>query len=54
MLWVALVLVVLGVLFLFIIPWLGLPVGVVGLLLLIWFFVAARRATDASAPPPAP
>jgi Flp pilus assembly protein TadB len=41
----ALALVVLGVVFLFLIPWVGVPVGIVGLVLLVvWLLGFGRRA----------
>ncbi len=47
MLPLALVLVVVGVIFLFVIPWVGIPVGVLGLILLVVYVVGSgRRATS--------
>jgi Flp pilus assembly protein TadB len=47
MLALAIVLLVVGVVLLFIIPWVGIPVGIVGLILLAVYFVGAgRRATE--------
>jgi Flp pilus assembly protein TadB len=47
MLAVALAAVVVGIVFLFIIPWVGIPVGIVGLILLgVYLFGAGRRATQ--------
>ena len=38
---------VVGVIFLFVIPWVGIPIGVVGVALLIAYFVgASRRAAE--------
>jgi Flp pilus assembly protein TadB len=46
MLAAAIALVVVGVVFLFLIPWVGIPVGAVGLLLLVLYVVGwTRRAT---------
>jgi hypothetical protein len=46
MLPLAIALVFVGVVFLFIIPWVGIPVGIVGLILMGVYFVAAgKRAT---------
>jgi hypothetical protein len=48
---VALALVVVGLIFLFVIPWVGIPVGIVGLILLVvWLFGFGKRA--ASEPQP--
>jgi hypothetical protein len=44
MLAVALAAIVIGIAFLFILPWVGLPVGIVGLLLLVIWLVAVSRA----------
>jgi hypothetical protein len=47
MLALAIALLLVGVVFLFIIPWVGIPVGIVGLVLLAVYFVGAgRRATE--------
>jgi hypothetical protein len=43
MLAVALAAVVVGLVFLFLIPWVGVPVGAVGLLLLVIWLVAVGR-----------
>ncbi len=41
----ALALIVLGIIFLFIIPWVGIPIGIVGIILLLLFLLDfARRA----------
>ena len=48
---VALALVVIGLIFLFLIPWVGIPVGIVGLILLVvWLLGFGKRA--ASEPQP--
>src|SRR3954468_22429683 len=48
----ALALVVVGVVFLFLIPWVGIPVGLVGLVLLVvWLLGFGRRAAAGRAPP---
>jgi hypothetical protein len=45
MLAAAIALLIVGVVFLFLIPWVGIPVGVVGLLLLVLYVVGwTRRA----------
>ena len=45
MLAVALAAIVVGIIFLFIIPWVGIPVGIVGILLLaIWLIALARKS----------
>jgi uncharacterized membrane protein YccF (DUF307 family) len=42
---VALAFVVIGIVFLFVIPWVGIPVGIVGLVLaLLWLAGFGRRA----------
>jgi hypothetical protein len=47
MLALAIALLLVGVVCLFIIPWVGIPVGIVGLVLLAVYFVGAgRRATE--------
>ena len=50
MIGVALGLIVIGVIFLFLVPWVGIPVGIVGLLLLVAYlagFVGRRAGPDA-------
>jgi len=42
---VALALVVIGVIFLFIIPWVGVPLGIVGLVLLALYLAGVGRRT---------
>jgi hypothetical protein len=45
--------IVLGVIFLFIIPWVGIPVGIVGLVLAIAYFAGfGRRAARGDQPQP--
>jgi hypothetical protein len=47
MIGVAIALIVIGVVFVFVIPWVGIVVGIVGLLLLIAFVAGfGRRAAD--------
>jgi hypothetical protein len=47
MLALAIAMLLVGVVFLFIIPWVGIPVGIVGLILLVVYFVGAgRRVTE--------
>ena len=43
MLGVALALVIIGVLLLFIVPWVGIPAGIVGLLLLVGYLLGIGR-----------
>jgi hypothetical protein len=46
MIGVAVALVVIGIIFLFVIPWVGVPVGIVGLfLLVVWLLGFGRRTT---------
>ena len=48
MLGVALAAIVVGIIMMFFLPWVGIPVGVVGLILLIAFLAGwGRRATQA-------
>jgi hypothetical protein len=48
---VGIVLVVMGVVFLFIVPWVGVPVGVVGLVLAaLWLAGFGRRAVRGERP----
>ncbi len=43
----ALALIVIGVVFLFFLPWVGIPVGIVGIVLLVLFLAGfGRRATE--------
>ena len=44
MLAVAIAVLVIGVVFLFFIPWVGIPAGIVGLILLGYHLYAARQA----------
>ena len=51
MIGVGLALLVLGVIFLFVIPWVGIPVGIIGLLLAAaWLLGFGRRAAAADEP----
>jgi hypothetical protein len=51
MIGLALALVVVGVIFLFVIPWVGIPVGIVGLILLLaWLLGFGRRAAGEPRP----
>jgi hypothetical protein len=44
-------LIVIGIIFLFVIPWVGIPVGIVGLVLAIMYFAGfGRRAARGSNP----
>lgn len=42
----ALALIVLGVVFLFIVPWVGIPLGIVGLALLVAFLLGFGRRAE--------
>ena len=47
MIGIAVAFVVVGVVFLFLIPWVGIPVGIVGLVLaILWFAGFGRRAVE--------
>ena len=47
----AIAFIVLGLIFLFIIPWVGIPVGIVGVLLAVLFFAGfGRRAARGQQP----
>ena len=47
MIGVGIALIVIGVIFLFLIPWVGIPIGILGLLLaLLWAVGFGRRAAD--------
>jgi Flp pilus assembly protein TadB len=51
MIGVGIALIVVGIIFLFIIPWVGIPVGIVGLILAILYFAGfGRRAARAEQP----
>jgi hypothetical protein len=51
MIGIGLALVVIGIVFLFIIPWVGVPVGIVGLLLFgLWLAGFGRRAARGEQP----
>jgi hypothetical protein len=43
MLGIALALIVIGIVFLFVIPWVGIPVGILGLVLALVYVVGAAR-----------
>jgi hypothetical protein len=49
MLAVALAAIVVGIVFLFVVPWVGLPVGAVGLVLLVLWLVALGRKSPRTA-----
>jgi Flp pilus assembly protein TadB len=56
MIGLGLALIVIGVIFLFIVPWVGIPVGIVGVILTILYFAGfGRRAARGEQPtqPPA-
>jgi len=51
MIGVGIALVIVGIIFLFVIPWVGIPVGIVGLVLAIaWFAGFGRRAAQGEQP----
>ncbi|HJQ73878.1 MAG TPA: hypothetical protein VJ814_03255 [Gaiellaceae bacterium] len=51
MIGVAIAFIVIGVVFLFIVPWVGIPVGIVGLALaIIWIAGFGRRAAERDEP----
>jgi Flp pilus assembly protein TadB len=50
----ALALIVVGIIFLFIIPWVGIPVGVVGIILAIAYFAGFGRRTARAEQPQQP
>jgi uncharacterized membrane protein YccF (DUF307 family) len=51
MIGVGLALVVLGIIFLFVVPWVGIPVGIVGLVLaVLWIAGFGRRAVRGEQP----
>jgi hypothetical protein len=53
MIGVALAFIVIGVVFLFFVPWVGIPAGIVGLILaVLYLFGIGRRATTGKAPEP--
>jgi hypothetical protein len=50
MIGIALALIVIGVVLLFLIPWVGVPVGIVGLVLAVLYLAGVgRRATEPTA-----
>ena len=53
MIGVGIALVILGLIFLFVIPWVGIPVGIVGVVLaILWFAGFGRRAARGEQPTP--
>jgi Flp pilus assembly protein TadB len=51
MIGVGIALIVVGVIFLFIVPWVGIPVGIVGLVLMLAYFAGfGRRAARGEQP----
>ena len=51
MIGVGIALVILGLIFLFVIPWVGIPVGIVGVVLaVLWFAGFGRRAARGEQP----
>jgi Flp pilus assembly protein TadB len=49
---VGIALIVLGIIFLFIVPWVGIPVGIVGLILAVLYVAGFGRRAARSAEPP--
>jgi hypothetical protein len=52
MIGIALALVVIGVVFLFFIPWVGIPVGIVGLVLALLYLIGFGRRAATTEPGP--
>jgi Flp pilus assembly protein TadB len=53
MIGVGVALIIIGIIFLFVIPWVGIPVGVIGLVLAIAYFAGfGRRAARGEQPQP--
>jgi hypothetical protein len=50
MIGLALALIVVGIVFLFVIPWVGIPLGIVGLLLFAGYLVGFGRRTTQPGP----
>ena len=51
MIGVGIALIVVGIIFLFIVPWVGIPVGIVGLILAVLYLAGfGRRAAQAEQP----
>ncbi len=51
MIGIALALIVVGIVLLFALPWVGVPIGIVGLMLLLAFLIGfGRRASTRSGP----
>jgi hypothetical protein len=46
----ALALIVLGIVFLFVIPWAGVPIGIAGMILLLLFLLGFTRRTARGRP----
>ncbi len=51
MIGVGIALIVLGVVLLFFMPWIGIPLGIVGIVLAILFLLGIGRGTPREAPP---
>lgn len=51
MIGLALALVIVGIVFLFLVPWVGIPVGIVGVVLLVAWLVGFGRRTASDARP---
>jgi hypothetical protein len=54
MIGVAIALVIVGIILLFVVPWVGIPVGIVGLVLAILFFVGFGRSAARGEQPTQP
>jgi Flp pilus assembly protein TadB len=53
MIGIGLALVVVGIIFLFVIPWVGIPVGIIGVILAVLYFAGfGRRAARGEQPQP--
>jgi hypothetical protein len=50
MIGVALAVVVVGLVLVFVLPWVGVPVAAIGLLLLLWYLVAFMRRAGEGRP----
>jgi hypothetical protein len=48
---IGLALIILGVVFLFFVPWIGIPLGIVGLVLALLFLAGVGRGAPRGAPP---
>jgi len=50
MIGVGIALIVIGIIFLFIIPWVGIPVGIIGIILALLYFAGFGRRAARDAP----